>query len=103
MTVRDPILEMVNAWQARITEPNKAVQLARTLENLRFLDRVKFTPYVPTLYSSQAASFEDRFHQWLTNPDITPDQQRDLFEFAYHIPAILFHLSFVTSSRPEST
>lgn len=90
MTARDPILEMVNAWQSRITDPNDAVQLARTLENLRFLDRVKFTPYVPTLYSSQTSSFEDRFHQWLTNPDITPDQQRDLFEFAYRIAFFSF-------------
>jgi hypothetical protein len=90
MSARDPILEMVNAWQAKIAEPREAARLARILENLRFLDRVKFTPYVPTLYSSQGASFENRLHRWLANPGLTPDQQRDLFEFAYRIAFVSF-------------
>lgn len=90
MSARDHILEMVTAWQAETTDSKRAAHLARTLENLRFLDRVKFTPYVPSLYSSQPASFEERFHRWLNNPGISPAQQRDLFEFAYHLAFFSF-------------
>lgn len=90
MSARDPILEMVNSWQAGIPEPKDAVRLARILENVRFLDRVKFTSYVPTRYSIQASSFENRFHHWLTNPDLTTEQQCDLFEFAYRIAFFSF-------------
>lgn len=90
MIARDPILELVNAWQAEIAEPEVAGRLARILDNLRFLERVKFTPYVPTLYSRRPASFEERFHRWLKNPNLAPAQQRDLFEFAYRIAFFSF-------------
>ena len=81
---------MVTAWQAETTDAESAAQLARTLENIRFLDRVKFTPYVPSLYSSQPASFEERLHRWLNNPGLSSEQQRDLFELAYRIAFFSF-------------
>ena len=90
MSPRDPLLKLVDSWQAQPAEPGQARRLARILEHLRFLERVKFTPYVPTLYSSQPASFSERFYQWLTNPGLTPPQQRDLFEFAHQIAFFSF-------------
>jgi len=90
MRARDSILQMVETWKASTTSPDQAHRLAQILEHLRFLERVKFTPYVPTLYSSQPAAFEERFQRWLQNPDLNPAQQRDLFEFAYHIAFFSF-------------
>lgn len=90
MSARDRILEMVTAWQAVTPKPEDAARLARILAHLRFLDRHKFTPYVPTLYSSHPASFEERLHGWLTNPNLSPEQSRDLFEFAHRIAFFSF-------------
>lgn len=90
MTARDPVLEMVNGWLDRIPETDAAARLNRILENLRFFGRVKFDPYIPTLYSRHPAAFEERFHRWLVNPGLSADQQRDLFEFAHRIAFFSF-------------
>lgn len=90
MTAQDPILEMIAAWQRDTPARDEAVQLAATLEHLRFLAREKFDRYVPTLYSSQSASFEERFHRWLNNPGLDDPQRRDLFLFAERIAFFSF-------------
>jgi len=90
MTARDPILKLLTDWQDLASGQGASIHLNRILENLRFLERVKFTPYVPTLYSRQPAAFAERLHRWLTNPGLTSAQQRDLFEFAHHIAFFSF-------------
>lgn len=90
MTARDPILKLLSDWQDQLSDKGVSVHLNRILENLRFLERVKFTPYVPTLYSQQPAAFAERLYRWLTNPGLTSAQQRDLFEFAHHIAFFSF-------------
>lgn len=90
MSARDSILELVNAWQGELGDPVASSRLNAILDNLRFLERIKFNPYVPTLYSSQSSSFEERLHRWLTNPGLGAAQQRDLFEFAHRIAFFSF-------------
>lgn len=90
MNARDPILEMITEWQEHLPDREEFARLSLILENLRFLERVKFTPYVPSLYSRHPAAFAERFHRWLTNPGLTSSQQRDLFEFAHHIAFFSF-------------
>ncbi len=90
MTARDSILKMVTEWQEEIPDPEASARLSFILENLRFLERVKFTPYIPTLYSRHPTEFSERFHSWLSNPGISSSQQRDLFEFAHCIAFFSF-------------
>lgn len=90
MTARDPILKMLTDWQDELVDRELSARLGLILENLRFLERIKFNPYVPTLYSRQPAAFAERFHRWLTNPGLTSAQQRDLFELAHCIAFFSF-------------
>lgn len=91
MNARDRILRMVTDWQDEIPDPEDSARLSEIHENLQFLERIKFNPYVPTLYSSEHQSaFADRFHRWLENPGLTSPQQRDLFEFANRIAFFSF-------------
>jgi hypothetical protein len=90
MTARDSVLKMVTEWQEEIPGTEASARLSSMLENLRFLERVKFTPYIPTLYSRHPAEFSERFHRWLSNPGISSAQQRDLFEFAHCIAFFSF-------------
>jgi len=90
MNARDPILKLMTDWQDQLSDRDASARLSLILENLRFLERIKFTPYVPTLYSRHHAAFAERFYRWLTNPGITSAQQRDLFEFAHHIAFFSF-------------
>lgn len=90
MSARDPILSMVSEWQ-KTADRDTSVRLSRIQDNLKFLERIKFTPYVPCLYSRQhSVSFADRLYQWLTNPNLSSEQQRDLFEFAHQISFFSF-------------
>lgn len=89
MSPRDPILEMVTAWQ-RDFDQEEFSRLSHICEDLFFLDRTKFSPYVPTLYSQHPSAFLERFFRWLNNPGLTSDQKRDLFEFAHHIAFFSF-------------
>lgn len=90
MKARDPILKLMTEWQDQLSDKVASARLSLILENLRFLERIKFTPYVPTLYSRYPADFAERFYRWLTNPGITSAQQRDLFEFVHHIAFFSF-------------
>lgn len=85
MNARDPILEMVTAWQDESPDREDSARLSRIRADLRFLERTKFNPYVPTLYSRHPSAFAERFHRWLNNPNLTSAEQRDLFEFAHCI------------------
>src|SRR5690606_25350584 len=61
------------------------------LAQLIYLERVKFEPFLPTIFSSRhPASYMERLHAWLTNPGLTGDEQRDLFRFAYQIAFFSF-------------
>ncbi len=86
----DPVLQMVSEWADTIPDPKEAGGLNRILDHLRYLDRVKFQPFVPSLYSRHPIAFMERFHAWLTNNGLSSDQQRDLFKFAYHIAFFSF-------------
>lgn len=90
MTARDPILELVTGWQDDLPDRKDSERLVRILENLRFLERIKFNSYIPTLYSRHPADFSERFHRWLSNPGISSTQRRDLFELAYCIAFFSF-------------
>ena len=90
MTARDPILKLVTDWQVELTDKEASSRLSVILENLRYLERTKFNSYLPTRYSRHPATFSERFYRWLTNPSLTSAQQRDLFEFAYHIAFFSF-------------
>lgn len=90
MTARDPVFAMVEDWCDNIPDYREVGRLKRILDNLRYLERVKFQPFVPTLYSNHPVSFMDRFHAWLTNPGLSPQHQRDLFEFAHRIAFFSF-------------
>lgn len=91
MTARDLILEMVTTWQGQTPNRDEAARLTHILDTLRFLERVKFTPFVPTLYSRHPTTFMKRLHRWLDNPDmLSTDQQRDLFELAHQIAFFSF-------------
>jgi hypothetical protein len=91
MSVPSPILKMVTEWQAKATEQKEYYHWIKILEDLRFLERVKFTPYIPALYSQHPASFSERLHEWLYNHEILSDEQRhDLFEFADQIAFFSF-------------
>lgn len=101
MSARDTILKMVTDWQDEVTDRDHAARLMRILEDLRFLERNKFNPYVPALYSRHPSEFTERFHRWLNNPGLASAQKRDLFEFAHCIAffsfddfATLFHNAF---------
>lgn len=99
----DKVFRMVEDWRAQCepTDP-KSNELRQILDNLAYLERVKFQPFVPTLYSKHPASFMERFYNWLNNPAISDAQRLDLFEFANHIAffsfddfAALFQNAFV--------
>lgn len=92
MNARDSILKLVTDWQNEIPDRKEdSERLSRILENLRFLERVKFNPYIPALYSRHySAEYSERLHRWLSNPGISSAQQRDLFEFAYRIAFFSF-------------
>ena len=90
MSARDPILEMIEKWKDAASPSDDAKRFNRILDNLRYLDRVKFQPFVPTLYSRHPISYMDRLHAWLSNRGLSLDQQQDLFEFAYHIAFFSF-------------
>ncbi len=90
MKTPDPIFAMVEAWREATNSREEGGRLKWILDNLLYLERVKFQPFVPTLYSRHPISFVERFHAWLTNAGLSSDQQRDLFEFAYHIAFFSF-------------
>ncbi len=91
MMARDHILEMVTNWQEQTSDREEVARLSRILDTLLFLERVKFSPYVPTLYSKHPASFYERLRRWLDNPALlSPNQQRDLFELAHQIAFFSF-------------
>ena len=90
MNARDPILEMVTAWQDEFPDRDVSARLSRILADLRFLERTKFNPYVPTLYSRHPSAFAERFYRWLNNPNLNSTQKRNLFEFAHCIAFFSF-------------
>ena len=85
------IFRMMEDWR-KASPPDDPCsnQLKQILDNLEYLDRVKFQPFVPTLYSKHPASFMERFDKWLNNPGLSETQRRDLFEFANHIAFFSF-------------
>lgn len=89
MTAADKLLKMVIKWQDDIpySEENreKVGELTQILNHLRYLERIKFQDYDPTRYSQHPISFMERFHAWLNNKGLSPENQRDLFEFAYYL------------------
>ena len=91
MNSRDKILDMVTEWRREIESTTEGGQLMKTLEHLEYLERLKFQPFLPTLYSSyHSASFMDRLHAWLNNPNLSTREQRDLFQFAEQIAFFSF-------------
>lgn len=91
MSPDDQIFKMVEEWRAAC-EPGdpRSNELKEIFENLAYLERVKFQPFVPALYSKHPASFMERFHIWLHNPGIDEPSRRDLFELANHIAFFSF-------------
>ena len=89
MNAADQLLEMVVQWQNAIPyseeNPEKNGEFKQILDHLLYLERIKFQPFVPTLYSRHSMSFAERFFAWLTNDILSLEQKQDLFEFASHI------------------
>lgn len=90
MSARDPFLKMVTTWQDETSDREEFSRLKCILDDLLFLERTKFNPYVPTLYSRDPSAFAERFLRWLNNPSLTSAHQRDLFEFAHRIAFFSF-------------
>lgn len=90
MNARDPILRLLVDLVDQLSDRQAFTRLNLIRENLRFFERIKFNSYVPTRYSRRHAGFSERFYTWLTNPGLTSAEQRDLFEFAYHIAFFSF-------------
>lgn len=90
MNASDSLLKMIEEWRDEIPSPDDGGRFKKILDHLGYLERVKFQPFVPTLYSKHPISFMERFHAWLNNPGLSAKQQRDLFEFAYHIAFLSF-------------
>jgi hypothetical protein len=85
------ILKMVSKWQQELTEQNTDGDFNDILHQLIYLERVKFQPFLPTLFSTRhPTSYMDRLYAWLTNPGLTGEEQRDLLRFAYQIAFFSF-------------
>lgn len=85
------ILAMVSEWQNEAAPPGAAPDWKAILDHLAYLERVKFQPFIPTLYSSShPASFMDRLHAWINNPGLEEEDRRDLFRFANQIAFFSF-------------
>lgn len=90
MRAQDQLLKMVGEWSDFITDSREAGRYHRIFDQLKFLARVKFQPFVPTLYSQHPISFEERLLRWLRNNRLAPEQTRNLFEFAARIAFFSF-------------
>lgn len=91
MSAYDQIFCMVEKWRAASPPDDpRSNDLKEIFENLAYLERIKFQPFVPALYSSHPASFMERFLAWLHNPGLNEEQRQDLFEFANHIAFFSF-------------
>lgn len=87
----DKVLAMVTEWRREMESTEEGGKLNKILEHLAYLERIKFQPFLPTLYSTKSsASFMDRFHAWLNNPDLSTEDKKDLFQFAEHIAFFSF-------------
>jgi hypothetical protein len=99
----DRIFGLVEEWRANC-EPGDATsnKWKEILDNFEYLERIKFQPFVPTLYSEHPISFMERFHNWLNNPGIGEEQRKDLYEFASQIAFFSFE-DFVALFRSAFT
>lgn len=85
------LFAMVTEWQNEAAPPGEAPDWKAILDHLAYLERVKFQPFIPTLYSSRhPASFMDRLHVWINNPGLDEEDKRDLFRFAHQIAFFSF-------------
>jgi hypothetical protein len=61
MNARDPILEMITEWQEHLPDREEFARLSLILENLRFLERVKFTPLCANSLLTPSGCFRRAF------------------------------------------
>lgn len=91
MNAYNRVLRMVTDWQGQIESPVECCQFKELLDHLAYLERVKFQPYLPALYSNRfPPSFMERFYAWLNNDEVADDEKKDLFQFAEHIAFFSF-------------
>lgn len=91
MSAYDRVFRMVTDWQRQIESPAEGGQFKELLEHLAYLERVKFQPYLPALYSNRfPPSFMERFDAWLNNVGVAEEEKKALFQFAEHIAFFSF-------------
>lgn len=69
-----------------VSRPLGAATFNEIHQQLTFYEKTHYSQYLPTIGSDQT-DFEDRLHDWLSNPGLTRDQKKLLFRLA---PRIIF-------------
>jgi hypothetical protein len=83
--------DLVERWTLEGHRPAQRDEAFKDLLlQLEFLAKRSFSRFVPALFPPYAPGFLDRLMKWLSNEDITSEQQRLLFQFALRIAYISF-------------
>lgn len=83
-----PFLTSKDGWSDTYPLPRPSYRDIRS--TLEYLDRIKFSRHIPTLYSKHPVNYFDRLAAWLKNLESDEEKQRLLLELAYRIVYLSF-------------